>query len=72
LNDSGNEHPVFADACGDDGLDVEHVLSAVVRPDSEVGVFWMGTLMRLATGFCVALASASASSAAGADEAVVA
>ncbi len=32
----------------------------------------MGTLMRLATGFCVALARASASSAAGAEEAVAA
>ena len=38
LNDSGDEHPVLADACRDDGLDVEHVLSAVIRPDSEVGV----------------------------------
>jgi hypothetical protein len=33
-------------------------------------LFWMGTLMRLATGFCVALAKASASlAAAGADAA---
>lgn len=36
LNDSGDEHPVFGDAYGDDGLNVEHVLGSVVGADSEV------------------------------------
>ncbi len=42
LNDSRDQHPVFADASGDDGLDVEYVLGAVIWPDGKVRIVLKG------------------------------
>ena len=42
LDDAGDEHPVRAELRGDDGLDVEDVLRAVVGADGEVGVVLEG------------------------------
>ena len=42
LDDARDEHRVRVEARGDDGLDVEDVLRAVVRADGEVGVVLEG------------------------------
>lgn len=59
-NPAGDEVPIFSQAEGDDRLDVQDILNAVIRPDAEVPVVLKWNAVRLAMGFWDAFLKVSA------------
>ena len=59
LNDSRDQHPLFADASGNHRLNVEHVLGAIVRPDTKVRIVLKGNADKTGDGILRGLGQAS-------------